>query len=76
MASGSRDPRHDTERAISDIAKRDYLSIQLVPVKDHIEGSALRGQGRCLFDGPGGLIRLAFAMRDRFRVPICEQPFS
>jgi ABC-type amino acid transport substrate-binding protein len=71
-------PGTTTERAISDIAKRDYLSIQLVPVKDHIEGIAALKAGKvdAYSSDQAVLIGLAFAMRDQFRVLICEQPFS
>jgi glutamate/aspartate transport system substrate-binding protein len=67
-----------TERALSDISKRDYLSIQLVPVKSHLDGmNALKdGKIDAYASDQAVLIGLAFAVRDQFRVLISEQPLS
>jgi ABC-type amino acid transport substrate-binding protein len=71
-------PNTTTERAIAEISKKDYLSITLVPVKDHLEGmNALKdGKVDAYSSDQAVLIGLAFAVRDQFRVLISEQPFS
>ena len=71
-------PNTTTERALSDINKRDFLSLQLVPIKSHIEGmNALKdGKLDAYATDQAVLIGLAFAVRDQFRVLISEQPLS
>jgi ABC-type amino acid transport substrate-binding protein len=71
-------PNTTTERALTEISKRDYLSLQLVAVKDHLEGiNALKdGKVDAYSSDQAVLIGLAFAVRDQFRVLIGEQPFS
>jgi ABC-type amino acid transport substrate-binding protein len=67
-----------TEHAIAEISKRDFLSIQLVPVKDHLDGiNALKdGKVDAYATDQAVLVGLAFAVRDQFRMLISEQPFS
>ncbi len=67
-----------TERAIADIAKRDYLSLELVAMKNHVEGlNALQGGKIDAYSSDQAvLIGLAFAVRDQFQVLIGEQLFS
>lgn len=71
-------PGTTTEHAISEISKRDFLSVQLVPVKDHLEGmNALNDKKVDAYaTDQAVLIGLAFAVRDQMRVLMAEQPFS
>lgn len=67
-----------TERAIAEISKRDFITLQLVPVKDHLEGmNALNDKKVDAYAADQAvLIGLAFAVRDQMRVLMGEQPFS
>jgi ABC-type amino acid transport substrate-binding protein len=71
-------PNTTTERVITEISKKDYLSIQLVPVKDHRDGINQLKDGKvdAYASDQAVLIGLAFAVRDQFRVLISDQPFS
>ena len=71
-------PGTTTERAIAEISKRDFISVELVPVKDHLEG--MNGLNDKKVDAyatdQAVLIGLAFAVRDQMRVLMGDQPFS
>lgn len=67
-----------TERALAEVAKRDFLSFELVEVKDHLAGlNALNDKRVDAYAADQAvLIGLAFAVRDQMRVLMGEQPFS
>ncbi len=71
-------PGTTTQQALTELARKDYLSIQFVPVKDHLEGMAALRDGKvdAYSADQAVLIGLAFAIRDQFRVLISEQPLS
>lgn len=67
-----------TERALAEVAERDFLSFELVEVKDHLAGlNALNDKKVDAYaTDQAVLIGLAFAVRDQMRVLMGEQPFS
>lgn len=67
-----------TDRALREISQRNGLALQLVTVKDHVEGlNALKdAKADAYASDQAVLIGLAFAVRNQFRILISEQPFS
>ena len=71
-------PGTTTEKALADFLKREFISVKVVPVKDHLEGLAAieKGLADAFASDRGTLIGIAVTSKDPTRFALANVVFS